>query len=151
MHGAQTVVIKDKVYCGGGIAHDASDKLRVFCYSPAIDAWDALPSCDMRYFGLSHRRGKLVTVGGIKESDGTVTNEVNEFDEATHSWKQSIRPMPTARHSPTILSHHSALIVAGGFTTDRLKRFCTRAMARRGEKGQITLANYVLFRCSVNH
>ena len=119
MHGAQTVVIKDKVYCGGGIAHDASDKLWVFCYSPAIDAWDTLPSCDMRYFGLSHRRRKLVTVGGIKESDGTVTNEVNEFDEATHSWKQSIRPMPTARHSPTVLSQHSALIVAGGFTTDR--------------------------------
>ena len=121
MHGAQTVVIKDKVYCGGGIAHDASDKLRVFCYSPAIDAWNTLPSCDMRYFGLSHRRGKLVTVGGIKQSDGMVTNEVNEFDdsEATHSWKQSILPMPTARHSPTVLSQHSALIVAGGFTTDR--------------------------------
>ena len=118
MHGAQTVVIKDKVYCGGGIAHDASDKLRVFCYSPAIDTWDALPSCDMCYFGLSHRRGKLVTVGGMNESEGTVTNEVNEFDEATHSWKQSIRPMPTARHSPTILSHHSALIVAGGFRID---------------------------------
>ena len=118
MHGAQTVVIKDKVYCGGGIAHDASDKLRVFCYSPAINAWDTLPSCDMRYFGLSHWRGKLVTVGGIK-SDGTVTNEVYEFDEATHTWKQSISPMPTARHSPAVLSHHSALTVAGGFTEDR--------------------------------
>ena len=58
-------------------------------------------------------RGKLVTVGGI---DYKVTNEVCEFDEVTQTWKPSIPPMPTARYSPAVLSHHSALIVAGGLT-----------------------------------
>ena len=33
----------------------------------------------------------------------------------TQSWKQSIPPMPTARHSPAVLSHHSTLTVAGGY------------------------------------
>ena len=114
MHGAQTVVVKDNVYCGGGIAA-ASEKLHVFCYSPSRDTWGTLPACDMRYFGLGCLGGKLTTVGGINQANGMVTSEVHEFDEATQSWKPSIQPMPTARHSPAVLSHHSALNVAGGF------------------------------------
>ena len=70
----------------------------------------------MRWFGLGQVRGKPVTVGGIKKSDRKVTNEVYEFDEVAHSWKQSIPPIPTARHSPAALSHHSTLTVAGGNT-----------------------------------
>ena len=60
--------------------------------------------------------GKLVTVGGRKTSGGGCTNEVYEFDEVTRSWKQSVPPMPTARLTPAVLSHHSTLTVAGGYT-----------------------------------
>ena len=116
MDGAQTVVIRDRVYCGGGGATDDDDQYRVFCYSPSEDTWNALPDHYVRWFGLGQVRGKLVTVGGIKRSDGEVTNEVYEFDEVTQSWKQSIPPMPTARWSPAVLSHHSTLTVAGGNT-----------------------------------
>ena len=119
MNCAQTVVIRDGVYCGGVTESDAAaDQYRVFCYSPSEDTWSTLPACDVRYFGLSQVRGKLVTVGGRKQPDGKVTNEVYEFDEVTHSWKQSIPPMPTARYSPAVLSHHSTLTVAGGHTGD---------------------------------
>ena len=114
MHGAQTVVIRGRVYCGGGYADSDDDKHRVFCYSLSEDTWNTLPACPMSYFGLGQVRGKLVTVGGRKKSSGKVTNEVYEFDEVTHSWKQSISPMPTARYSPAVLSHHSTLTVAGG-------------------------------------
>ena len=114
MNAAQTVVIRKRVYCGGGASAD-DDERRVFCYSPFENTWSALPACDVRYFGLSQVRGKLVIVGGRKRSF-EVSNEVYEFDEATHSWKQLIPPMPTARYSPAVLSHHSALIVAGGNT-----------------------------------
>ena len=114
MSAAHTVVIRDRVYCGGAAFDD--DEYRVFSYSPSEDTWNTLPACDVRYFGLGQVRGKLVTVGGIKKSDGEVTNEVYEFDEVTHSWKQSISSMPTARHSPAVLSHHSTLTVAGGNT-----------------------------------
>ena len=142
MFSVQTVVIGDKVYCGGGVATTsdsspaarfvskyfssgsaaaatasaAAAEYRVFCYSPSEDTWNTLPDCDVRHFGLSQVRGKLVTVGGRKRSDGEVTNGVYEFDEVSQSWKQSIPPMPTARRSPTVLSHHSALTVAGGCT-----------------------------------
>ena len=112
---AKTIVIRGRVYCGGGFA-DADDQYRVYCYSPSEDTWNTLPACDVRWFGLSQVRGKLVTVGGRKKSGDKVTNEVYEFDEVTRSWKQSIPPMPTARHSPAVLSHHSTLTVAGGYT-----------------------------------
>ena len=116
MSGARTVVIGDKVYCGGGSAADDDDDHRVLCYSPSEDTWNTLPDCNVCYFGLGQVRGKLVTVGGMRISDGEVTNEVYEFDEATQSWKQSIPPMPTARHSLAVLSLHSTLTVAGGLT-----------------------------------
>ena len=114
---AQTVVIRDRVYCGGGDAAD-DNKYQISCYSPSEDTWSTLPACDVRYFGLGQVRGKLVTVGGTKKSGGRlkVTNAVYELDEVTHSWKQSIPPIPTARLSPAVLSYNSALIVAGGNT-----------------------------------
>ena len=108
----QTIVIRDRVYCGGGIA---ADEYGVFCYSPSEDTWNTLPACPVQYFGLGQLRGNLVTVGGIQKSGG-VTNEVYEFDGVTQSWKQTIPPMPTARRSPAVLSHHSTLTVAGGNT-----------------------------------
>ena len=142
MFSAQTVVIGDRVYCGGGTcttipssvargvfkyfsssaaaaaaaaaADAAARECQVFCYSPSADTWNTLPACGVRHFGLGQVRGKLITVGGKKKSDGKDTNEVYEFDEETQSWKQSIPPMPTARRSPAVLSHHSTLIVAGG-------------------------------------
>ena len=42
------------------------------------------------------------------------SNEVYTYDEQAKSWKQTIPPMPTARHSPGVLSLQSALVVAGG-------------------------------------
>ena len=116
MDEAQTAVIGDKVYCSGAAASEC-DQYRVFCYSPSEDTWNTLPVCDVRFFGLGQVRGKLVTVGGMK-SDGSVTDGVQEFDEVTHSWKQSIQSMPTARFSPAVLSHHSTLTVAGGYAKD---------------------------------
>ena len=116
MNTAQTVVIRDRVYCGGGFATDDDDNYRVFCYSPSEDTWNTLPDCNVKWFGLGRVRGKLFTVGGRKKSDGKVTNEMYEFDDVTQSWKQSIPPMPTPRDSPAVLSHHSTLTVAGGHT-----------------------------------
>ena len=113
INGGQTVVISGRVYYRGAVAGD--DEYRIFCYSPSEDTWSTLPACAVRWFGLGQVRGKLVTVGGRKKS-GDTTNEVYEFDEVTHSWKQSIPPMPTARQSPAVLSYHSTLTVAGGHT-----------------------------------
>ena len=134
---AQTVVIRDKVYCGGENGDDDDYRYyRVFFYSPSEDTWTTLPPCPVRYFGLSQMRGKLVTVGGIKKSDRKVTNEVYEFDEVTQTWKPSIPPMPTARYAPAVLSHRSALIVAGGFTRHYCNSHTTAVEVFREETSQ---------------
>ena len=117
MSAARTLVIGDKVYCGGGDAANDDANYQVFCYCPSEDTWTTLPALPVRYFGLGQVRGKLVTVGGEKRSDGKVTNKVYEFDDVSQSWKESVPPMPTARHSPAVLSHNCALIVAGGVTS----------------------------------
>ena len=72
-----------------------------------------IPPLPVRRFGLGQVNGELVAVGGQK-SDSRSTNEVYTYDERSKKWKQTIPPMPTARHSPGVLSLQSALVVAGG-------------------------------------
>ena len=61
---------------------------------------------------------KLVTVGGLKPiktgSPQKLSKDVYTFEEHSQAWKKSIPPMPTARYIPTVLSHPSCLVAAGG-------------------------------------
>ena len=140
MSHAQTVVFRDRFYCVGDVAATATGddryRYRVFCYSPLEDTWNTLPDCEVRHFGLGQVRGKLATVGGINRYVDKITNSVNEFDEVTQSWKQSIPPMPTARFSPAVLSHHSTLTVAGGSTGFTLSQCITVVEVFREETSQ---------------
>ena len=124
MTSGKTTIINRKVYCGGGANNE--EKYIVFCYDPSQDKWTTLPPLPIRWFSLAQVNGKLVAVGGVKKSTGNATNEVYMYDEQSHKWKQTIPPMPTARHSPGILSLQSALIVAGGripYTTAAVEIF----------------------------
>ena len=118
MSDGKTTVINGKVYCGGGETYDYGDQHVVYCYNPSQDNWTTLPPLSVRYFCLGQVNGKLVAVGGWKKSNRTAANEVHTYDERSRKWKQTIPPMPTARHSPGILSLQSALVVAGGDTSD---------------------------------
>jgi N-acetylneuraminic acid mutarotase len=92
----------------------------VYCYDTSQDKWTTLPPLPVKYFGVGHIDGKLVAVGGVRKKDGRETGVVFSFQvsaaEQAQKWKQTIPPMPTARHSPSILSLQSALVVAGGFS-----------------------------------
>ena len=57
-----------------------------------------------------------MAVGGMND-DYSATNEVFIYDERSRKWKQTIPPMPTARHFAGVLSLQSALVVAGGQTS----------------------------------
>ena len=114
-HG-QTTVINGKVYYGGSQTNDDDDDT-VYCYDSSQDNWTTLPPLPVRYFGLGQVNGKLVAVGGLKKSDDKIVNEVYTYDERSRKWKQTIPPMPTARHSTGVLSLQSALVVAGGGTS----------------------------------
>ena len=60
-----------------------------------------------------------MAVGGKKKSNDRENNEVFTYDERSRKWKQTLPPMPTARHSPGVLSLQSALVVAGGCSSYR--------------------------------
>ena len=121
--GGNITVINDMVYFGGGatsnlkfMVGDDDDECVLYCYDPPQDKWTTLPPLPVRWFYLGQVNGKLVTVGGAKKSGYEVTNELYTYHEQRRKWMQTIPPMPTARHSPGILSLQSALIVAGGYT-----------------------------------
>ena len=107
----KTTFIYGKVYYGGVRATE-EDEYNVYCYDPSQDNWTTLPPLPVRWFGLGQLNGKLVAVGGWKKSDDRATNEI--YGVHSKKWKQTIPPMPTARHSSCVLSLQSALVVAGG-------------------------------------
>ena len=90
-----------------------SDNYIIYCYDPSQDKWTTLPPLPVEWFGLGQVNGKLVAVGGVK-SGSQISSEVYTYDERSRKLKQTIPPMPTARHSPGVLSLQSALVVAGG-------------------------------------
>ena len=110
----KTTIINGKVYWGGGEIANIHDRYIVYCYDPSQDNWTRQPPLPVSMFGLGQVSGKLVAVGGWKKTDDQITNEVFTYDERSRKWKQTLPPIPTARHSPGVLSFQSALIVAGG-------------------------------------
>lgn len=105
MVSGQTVVIGDKVY--------VSIDERVFRYCLPEDFWNSLPDCPVRWFGMGQLDERVLAIGG--ELDYSTTNVVYSFDEESQSWKEStIPPVTVPRYSPTVISYHATLIVAGG-------------------------------------
>ena len=109
---AQAVVIRGIVYVGGGYARSDDDEYLIQQYSPTDDRWSTLPPAPVRWFGMGELNGQLVIVGGKTRENG-VTGNVISFDSFAwfRKWKESIPPMPTARHSPAVFS---CLTVVGG-------------------------------------
>lgn len=111
MVGGQTVVIGDKVY--------VSVDEHVFSYCCSEDCWNSLPDCPVRWFGMAQLDGRVLAIGGEIKFNVTATNVVYSFDEDSQSWKDSIIPPVTVpRYSPTVISHHSTLVLAGGIGKD---------------------------------
>ena len=109
----QAVTINGKVYYGGGnCVSDDDDDYRVHCYNPPQDVWSTLSRLPVYCFGLGEVKGELVAVGGM-DSPNSTSNVVHVFNKG-RNWKRTIPPMPTARHSPAVVSLQTHLIVAGG-------------------------------------
>ena len=120
----KSTMINGKVYCGGGQTDDDDEDDEhmyiVYCYDPSQDNWTTLPPLPVCYFGLGQVNGELVAVGGVKNSnEERVTNEVFTYSVPLSQWMQRIPSMLTARYSPGVLSLQSALVVAGGDTSNR--------------------------------
>ena len=114
MYTGQSTTINGKVYFGGGMTTDNENKYVVYCYEPSQDRWSTLPPLPVRYFRLGEVEGKLVAVGGLSKKARQYSKAIYSYDEELREWRQDIPPMPTARHTPVVVSFDSALVVAGG-------------------------------------
>ena len=110
---SQVVVVGETVCVGGGATDSKDDLYLVFQYNPARDEWTTLPRCSVRYFGLGHLSGELLTVGGATP-DGTIIKTVYHYKPESREWEEFLQPMPTARYSLSVISTQSALIACGG-------------------------------------
>ena len=90
--------VNGKLYCGGATDDYAHDYI-VYCYDPSQDNWTNLPPLPVKWFGLGQVNSKVMAVGGERKDDDRETNEVFTYDERSRKWKQTLPPMPTAKHS----------------------------------------------------
>ena len=114
MFQAQSVVIGNKVYVGGGNTGDTGADSLVFEYSHTEDRWNQLPPTPVTLFGLGQLLGELVIIGGKFQQN--VYDCVYVFDRFTRRWKDSLPPLIKARYVPTCISLQFGLLVCGGFS-----------------------------------
>ena len=110
-----------KVYCGGGDADEGWNPFNVYCYDPLQDNWTVLPPLPdpVVFFGLGRFNGQVVAVGGTEIRATrriTAKNTIQRYDEESKTWKVFEPSMPTARHSPGVLSLEKGILVVGGYT-----------------------------------
>ena len=110
----QAIVIGNVVYVGGGYNSIGYYGATVMVYSLETGSWRTLPPYESWYFGIAAVNNQLVLVGGRSKSTHKVTNVLGVWDERSRTWTHPFPVMPTARHSPSVISYQKWLVVAGG-------------------------------------
>ena len=113
MNHAQAVVLKNKIYVGGGITKSRATDATIYIYAPTADTWSALPS-PARQSALTTYHSQLVLVGGVVVSSGEATNQLWVLQEDEQTWRQPLPAMPTARYGVSAISHLNHIIAPGG-------------------------------------
>ena len=109
------VELKRKLYIGGGLTKSADKKRTVMEYDLEKDEWDTLPLYDCSHFGMAVLNDQLVLVGGICVAHKTRSSELGVWNQNLQTWIHPFPPMPTARRSPSVVTHKDQwLIVVGG-------------------------------------
>ena len=112
----RVVMVKEKVYIGGGVTSSDSNRLTVMVYDPKQDSWDSLPPYIYRCFSMAVVGDQLVLVGGceVKKYDDK-TNKLGVWNEQSKRWTHPLPPMTTACNSPSVATHNNRwLVVMGG-------------------------------------
>ena len=91
-----------------------------FVYDSDKDQWSTLPHLPCWYFSLVTvtEKKQLLAIGGMTNNDGVeeASNKVFLWDEKDKKWLTPYPNMPTARCTPSSISHGLAVVVAGGLT-----------------------------------
>lgn len=110
-----TVELKGKLYVGGGLTKSTDKKRTVMVYDLEKDEWSTLPLYDCSHFGMAVLNDRLVLVGGICVAQKTRCSELGVWNQSSQIWIHPFPPMPTARRSPSVVTHKDRwLIVVGG-------------------------------------
>ena len=109
---AKVVVMKEKVYIGGGLASSDRKERTIFVYDPQHYCYDTLPPYTYKYFSMAVVNNQLVLVGGMHVQNGKRTNKLGVWNR---KWTHPLPPMITARFSPSVVAHNNRwLVVMGG-------------------------------------
>ena len=128
MSDAQAVLLRNKVYIGGGACDlfAESPASLLFRYDFTDDSWDLLLETPTEGYVLTTYNSQLVLVGGKDPTTGKISNQLwvmdeQQWDPEQQYWAQPLPPMTTkcSRASAVSVDHH--LIVAGGLN-DKLDR-----------------------------
>ena len=108
----QAIMIGRNIYVGGEIRLNVAT---VMVYSLETGMWTTLPPYENKWFGMAAVNNNIVLVGGQSSSSGRVSNLLRVWDEESQMWTHPYPEMPTARHSPSVISYHKWLVVVGGY------------------------------------
>ena len=109
------VVLKGKVYIGGGITVSNLEQHIVVIYDPEQDSCDTLPPYAYKYFSLAIVNDQLILVGGWEMEDNKPTNKLGMWNGQLRRWTHPLPPMTTACSSPSVATHNNRwLVVMGG-------------------------------------
>ena len=113
----QAVVLKGRVYFGGGDTMDMDQNTNVTCYDIERNQWTALPRYNHVYYAMTVINEELVLVGGYHPIT-RATRAIQVLNENIRGWEhrsQTLPELPTARDSSTAVVHDNKwLIIAGG-------------------------------------
>ncbi len=110
MSSAQSVVINDTVYVGGGGAGNYRDRCTVMKLEQ--DQWTKLPEYTAKLFAMTSLANRLVLVGGWDPIKRERTNQLAVFKSG--EWTHPYPPTNIARDFSTAVSFNNHIIVAGG-------------------------------------
>ena len=108
---AQAVVLKNKVYIGGGCMSPGPSSI-LLVYDFTKDLWDRLDT-PTQWYALTSYNSQLVLVGGTDPNTGIATNQLWVLDEQC-KWIQALLPMTKERYQASAVSVGDHLIIAGG-------------------------------------
>ena len=117
----QVVVLKEKVYIGGGNSSPEENAKTVIVYHPKKDKYEMLPPYTHKHFAMTALNDNLVLVGGENSQDDQArfTNQLAVWNGESLQWTHTLPPMTTPCKHPSVTTYKNRwLIVIGGFNGD---------------------------------
>ena len=117
-HYPQVVVLKGRVYIGGGQASSNRERQTVMVYDPQQNSFDTLPPYTYKSFSMAIVNNQLVLVGGRDVQTVKATNMLAVWNEESRKWTHPLPPMTTACTLPSVTSHNNRWVVVMAGVSD---------------------------------